>query len=191
MAGEGGQRGGASPSGPRPAPTATTNPVCQRENLPGRHARSGAVRELLLLPGLCRQHAGNLQAYRGHSLAACGKRYGRRSKRRKYQRTRASISLPVRRHARGAAAAAGRSIACVAKIAGASTSIRRDCCAREHFRQFAQVLEAFRKRDQQAVIYSDVLEYIDRENELAEVWTWNASCSRKLQARPGSRWTAS
>ncbi len=39
---------------------------------------------------------------------------------------------------------------------------------REHYRQFAQVLEAFRKADGQAVIYSDVLDYIDRENELAD-----------------------
>src|SRR5258708_3374852 len=39
---------------------------------------------------------------------------------------------------------------------------------REHFRQFAQVLELFQNADGQAIIYSDVLEYIDRENELAE-----------------------
>jgi len=39
---------------------------------------------------------------------------------------------------------------------------------RDHYRQFAQVLEVFRKADDQAVIYSDVLDYIDRENEIAE-----------------------
>ena len=39
---------------------------------------------------------------------------------------------------------------------------------REHFGNFAGVLEAFRKADDQAVIYSDALEYIDRENEIAE-----------------------
>ncbi|MGO9967963.1 MAG: DEAD/DEAH box helicase [Bryobacteraceae bacterium] len=38
----------------------------------------------------------------------------------------------------------------------------------EHFRSFHQVIEAFRKADLEAVIYSDVLEYLDRENELAE-----------------------
>jgi hypothetical protein len=39
---------------------------------------------------------------------------------------------------------------------------------REHFRSFHRVIEAFRKADGEAVIYSDVLEYLDRENELAE-----------------------
>ncbi len=38
----------------------------------------------------------------------------------------------------------------------------------EHFRNFHQVIEDFRKADLEAVIYSDVLEYLDRENELAE-----------------------
>jgi SNF2 family DNA or RNA helicase len=39
---------------------------------------------------------------------------------------------------------------------------------REHFRSFHQVIESFRQADLEAVIYSDVLEYLDRENELAE-----------------------
>jgi superfamily II DNA or RNA helicase len=39
---------------------------------------------------------------------------------------------------------------------------------REHYKRFAEVLEALRNADGQAVIYSDVLEYVDRENELAE-----------------------
>ena len=39
---------------------------------------------------------------------------------------------------------------------------------REHFQSFHQAIEAFRKADLEAVIYSDVLEYLDRENELAE-----------------------
>ncbi len=38
----------------------------------------------------------------------------------------------------------------------------------EHYRQFEQVLEDFRKLDDHAVVYSDVLEYIERENEIAE-----------------------
>src|ERR1035438_8841566 len=37
--------------------------VSQRENLPGGHARAGIVRELLLVPGLRRQHSGHLQAH--------------------------------------------------------------------------------------------------------------------------------
>src|ERR1017187_8284739 len=39
---------------------------------------------------------------------------------------------------------------------------------REHFQSFHQGIEDFRKGGLEAVIYSDVLEYLDRENELAE-----------------------
>ena len=39
---------------------------------------------------------------------------------------------------------------------------------REQYRQFGEVLEALRKADDRAIVYSDALEYIDRENELAE-----------------------
>ena len=38
----------------------------------------------------------------------------------------------------------------------------------EHFQSFHKVIEDFRQADLDAVIYSDVLEYLDRENELAE-----------------------
>jgi SNF2 family DNA or RNA helicase len=40
--------------------------------------------------------------------------------------------------------------------------------SREHLRQFDKVMEAFRQADDDAVIYSDVLEYVARENEIAE-----------------------
>ncbi len=39
---------------------------------------------------------------------------------------------------------------------------------REYFRHFDQVLEKLRKLEDNAVVYSDALEFIDRENELAE-----------------------
>jgi SNF2 family DNA or RNA helicase len=39
---------------------------------------------------------------------------------------------------------------------------------KEHLRRFHEVMEAFRGADLEAVIYSDVLEYVDRENEIAE-----------------------
>jgi SNF2 family DNA or RNA helicase len=39
---------------------------------------------------------------------------------------------------------------------------------RKHFRHFHEVIESFRNADLEAVIYSDVLEYLDRENELSE-----------------------
>jgi superfamily II DNA or RNA helicase len=38
----------------------------------------------------------------------------------------------------------------------------------EHFQQFAKLLDALRKADDHAVIYSDVLEYVERENEITE-----------------------
>lgn len=49
----------------------------------------------------------------------------------------------------------------------------------ERFRQFPAILDALRKADDQAVIYSDVLEYLDRENELAE----GLELERKLLAK--------
>jgi hypothetical protein len=57
---------------------------------------------------------------------------------------------------------------------------------REHFRSFHQVIEAFRKADLEAVIYSDVLEYLDRENELAG----GLDLERQLSGE-GSPWTKS
>jgi len=38
----------------------------------------------------------------------------------------------------------------------------------EHYRRFGQVLEEIRKADDTAIVYSDALEHINRENELAE-----------------------
>jgi SNF2 family DNA or RNA helicase len=57
-----------------------------------------------------------------------------------------------------------------------------DCAGLLHhqdYGRFAEVLEALRKADGQAVIYSDVLDYIDRENELAE----GLELERKLLAK--------
>jgi SNF2 family DNA or RNA helicase len=84
-----------------------------------------------------------------------------------YKRTRASISLQygamieVRLHLPVSPLPALRSLA--AEYFDSAGQLRR-----EHYRQFAQVLETFRNVDGQAIIYSDVLEYIDRENELTE-----------------------
>ena len=84
-----------------------------------------------------------------------------------YKRTRASISLQygdtieVRLHLPASLSPALRSLA--AEYFDPAGLLRR-----EHYRQFAKVLEAFRNADDQAVVYSDALEYVDRENELAE-----------------------
>lgn len=53
---------------------------------------------------------------------------------------------------------------------------------REHFRTFEQVIEAFRAADLDAVIYSDVLEYLDRENEFAEGLELECQLLAKLQS---------
>src|SRR5258706_10352685 len=84
-----------------------------------------------------------------------------------YKRTRASIALQygdtieVRLHLPASSSPALRSLA--AEYFDSVGLLRR-----EHYRQFAQVLEAFRNADDQAVVYSDALEYVDRENELSE-----------------------
>jgi len=84
-----------------------------------------------------------------------------------YKRTRASISLhygdrlEVRLRLPVSPSPALKSLA--EAYFDAAGQLRR-----EHYRHFALVLDALRKEDEQAVIYSDVLEYIDRENELAE-----------------------
>jgi SNF2 family DNA or RNA helicase len=95
-----------------------------------------------------------------------------------YQRTRSSISLhygntiEVQLHLPASPSPALRSLA--AEYFDPAGQLRR-----EHYRQFAQVLEVFRNADGQAIIYSDVLEYIDRENELAE----GLELERKLLAK--------
>ena len=101
-----------------------------------------------------------------------------------YKRTRASISLQygdtieVRLRLPASPSPALRSLA--AEYFDPAGRLRR-----EHYRQFAQVLEALRNADDHAVVYSDVLEYVDRENELAE----GLELERKLagEARSGAK----
>jgi SNF2 family DNA or RNA helicase len=96
----------------------------------------------------------------------------------KYKRTRASIALQygetieVRLHLPGSASPALRSLS--AEYFDGAGLLRR-----ERYRRFAEVLEALRNTDDRAVVYSDVLEYIDRENELAE----DLELERKLLAK--------
>jgi superfamily II DNA or RNA helicase len=100
-------------------------------------------------------------------LLRLGKRYGRTLGSRKFARARASISLQY-----------GDTIAVRLRLpADPSPALRKLAEAyfdpagllrQEHFQNFHQVIEVFRQADLDAVIYSDVLEYLDRENELAE-----------------------
>jgi SNF2 family DNA or RNA helicase len=95
------------------------------------------------------------------------KKYGRRFETKAYARTRASISLQY-----------GEGIdirlRLPAKPSPALLKLAEDyfdaagLLRREQFQNFHQVIELFRQADLDAVIYSDVLEYLDRENELAD-----------------------
>jgi SNF2 family DNA or RNA helicase len=95
------------------------------------------------------------------------KRHGHVLDRREYVRSRASISLQygesidIRLRLPGAPSPA--LVALAGKYFDPAGLLRK-----EHLRGFHEVMEAFRSADLEAVIYSDVLEYIDRENEIAE-----------------------
>ena len=100
-------------------------------------------------------------------LLRLGKRYGRTLGSRKFARARASISLQY-----------GDTIAVRLRLpADPSPDLEKLAEAyfdpsgllrQEYFQSFHKVIEVFRQADLDAVIYSDVLEYLDRENELAE-----------------------
>jgi len=85
----------------------------------------------------------------------------------KYQRTRASISLQygttVEVRLRLPASPSPSLLAIASEHFDSNGLLRR-----ERYRRFAEVLEALRNADGDAVVYSDALEYIDRENELLE-----------------------
>ncbi len=111
-------------------------------------------------------------------LLRLGKRYGRTLESRKFARARASISLQY-----------GETIAVRLRLpANPSPALRTlsdeyfdaaGLLRLEHYRSFDRVLERFRQADLDAVIYSDVLEHLDRENELAD----GLDLERQLLAR--------
>ena len=94
-------------------------------------------------------------------------RHQRKLETAEYKRTRASISLQY-----------GNSIEVRLRVPAKTSPTLRSIAAEyfdgasllrhQYYGRFAEVMEALRKADGQAVIYSDVLDYIDRENELAE-----------------------
>jgi len=106
------------------------------------------------------------------------KRHQKKLETAEYKRTRASISLQygdsieVRLRMPASSKPALRAIE---KKYFDSTGLLRH----EHFGKFSEVLDALQKADGHAVIYSDVLDYIDRENEL----TKGLEQERKLLAK--------
>lgn len=93
-------------------------------------------------------------------------RFGRSFDQQGYRRTRASLSLHY-----------GESLRVRLRLPADSSPALRQIAAEyfdsegflrnEHLRGFEQVLEKLRAVDETAVVYSDVLDFIDRENELA------------------------
>jgi len=95
------------------------------------------------------------------------KRHGSALASKIYQRSRASISLQygdkidVRLRLPESPSEALRKLA--AEYFDAGGMLRRD-----YYRSFHHVLDAFRAADLDAVVYSDALEFLDRENEFAD-----------------------
>jgi superfamily II DNA or RNA helicase len=108
------------------------------------------------------------------------RRHGAALERKAYARTRSSISLQygetieIRLRMPASPPPALRAIA--QEYFDPAGLLRR-----EHFRGFHRVLEVFRNADQDAVIYSDVLEYVDRENEISEGLEWERQVLAKLR----------
>jgi len=98
----------------------------------------------------------------------------------KYKRTRASLSLQygdtIEVRLRLPDSPSPALLALAVEHFDAQGLLRR-----ERYRQFSELLEALRSADDQAVVYSDVLEYLDRENELAEGLELEISLLAKLK----------
>jgi SNF2 family DNA or RNA helicase len=105
-------------------------------------------------------------------------RHGRALDRKQFARTRASISLQygetMEVRLRLPASPSPELVALAREYFDEAGLLRR-----ERFQDFAQALEALRRADVDAVIYSDALEYIERENELTE----GLALERKLLAQ--------
>ena len=100
-------------------------------------------------------------------LLSLRKRHGGSLERKGYSRTRASISLHYGEtldvRLRLPASPSPGLLALAQKYFDSKGMLHPD-----HIRRFDRVLDELRRLDDRAVVYSDALEYIDRENEIAE-----------------------
>ncbi|MBI2685165.1 MAG: DEAD/DEAH box helicase [Acidobacteria bacterium] len=113
-------------------------------------------------------------------LARLRKRHGKALANKAYNRSRASISLLYGESINVRLRLPSDPSPALRKLAGEyfdPAGLLRP----EAFRNFHKVFEAFRAADLDAVIYSDVLEYLDRENELAEGLEWEGELLGKLR----------
>ena len=93
-------------------------------------------------------------------------RFGGSFQRQKYQRNRASLSLHYGETLRVRLRLPADSPQALQEIA-AEYFDSEEFLREEHLRDFGRVLEKLRAADETTVVYSDVLDFIDRENELA------------------------
>ena len=93
-------------------------------------------------------------------------RFGGSFPRQRYQRSRASISLHYGETLRVRLRLPADSPQALQEIA-AQDFDSEGFLRKEHLRDFEGVLEKLRAADETAVVYTDVLDFIDRENELA------------------------
>jgi SNF2 family DNA or RNA helicase len=100
-------------------------------------------------------------------LLSLRKRHGGSLERKGYSRTRASISLhygeTLDLRLRLPASPSPGLLSLAQKYFDSKGILHPD-----HIRRFDRVLDELRRLDDRAVVYSDALEYIDRENEIAE-----------------------
>ena len=109
--------------------------------------------------GTCKHIEGLLERLR--------KRHGGALERKRRERVRASVSLHYGDRLQVRLRLPGSPSDALAALAGKyfdGEGVLRE----EHYGEFDRVLDELRRLDDQAVVYSDVLEFLDRENEIAE-----------------------
>ncbi len=153
----------------------------------GVQSASGAgYRVALRGPGLfdnycsCPDFARNTLGTCKHIESLLARAGGARRRSSRYERERASLSLHY-----------GESLGVRLNLPDKSTPALQRIAARyfdgagllfrKHYGRFAKVLEEIREVDDSAVVYSDVLDYVDRINELDQGRRWERQQVRKLE----------